>query len=233
MVGEPLYLEHLTSLNRDTQAAKLRTFVNLISQKPIVHSYDCLTGVTKDVSFGPEIIEGENAKLFAKDTEQDSISIYGRNFYSESLCLKHFVNGSKFLIRLRRNASKEVEKLFKNKNHFVKVKLQEPKKETAFATNLPYSKRQKTYLIKPYALRWGVETSFKELSENLKVEQWHSKSINGCLQELYVSLIIFTLTRILMQTSSCKKTKIAFAKAYYKPNFKLLLNHFIDNLMDF
>jgi IS4 transposase len=50
-------------------------------------------------------------------------------------------------------------------------------------------------IFKLYRLRWQVETSFLELTAITRSEQWHSKSYNGIMQELYALMWLINATR--------------------------------------
>ena len=145
------------------------------------------------------------------------------------------------------NANKQVKKFFvdddkdiasmyyatsKGKKKVWFIKLLNPKtgEVTVFATNLPRSWRNKKTFDQLYQLRWGVETSFYELSETVKIEQWHSKSFNGILQELYTTLLVINLVKILSYFARGQKHINPEIAVYKKPNFKLLLNHFVNFL---
>ena len=57
----------------------------------------------------------------------------------------------------------------------------------------------------------------------MKLEQWHSKSINGIRQELYCLFWLMNYARI--QMNKCQeRAKILLTEEYEKPNFKLILN---------
>ena len=79
-----------------------------------------------------------------------------------------------------------------------------------------------------YRLRWDVENYFRDLVNNLPVEQWHSKSENGVLQELYVRLWIMNYARI-EQFLGEKLIKNPLARIYKRSNFKLILDFIINH----
>lgn len=82
-------------------------------------------------------------------------------------------------------------------------------------------------------LRWGTETSFYELSETMKLQQWHSKSFNGILQEIYTTLLLTNLVKIVSFFARGQRHIDPSSQTYKKPNFKLLKNHFLEFLISF
>ena len=115
----------------------------------------------------------------------------------------------------------------KKKVWFIKVPNPKTGIPTVFATNLPESMRTPEILGKLYCLRWGAETSFFELSETMKMQQWHSKSFNGILQEFLTTMLIIDLVKILKFFAQEKKPIDPLNETYSKPNFKLLKNYFL------
>jgi len=78
-----------------------------------------------------------------------------------------------------------------------------------------------------------VETSFRDLSHTLKIEQWLSKSLNGVLQELYAGLWAFNHTKIILVLSDVKCRHRKVPMNYRLANFKVLLSFISKNLKDF
>jgi hypothetical protein len=148
----------------------------------------------------------------------------------------HHNAGNYFLMRAKRESFKEVEayyqshcqkpttvvirgvsvRLFKATNPITD-------KKDVFVTNLPWKWLHASVIQRLYQLRWEVETSFKDLVSTMKLEQWHSKTLNGILQELYAALWIMNFTRIEIAKKS-KKPKITLSDQYEKPNYKLILD---------
>ncbi|NJN37041.1 MAG: IS4 family transposase [Nitrospiraceae bacterium] len=52
-------------------------------------------------------------------------------------------------------------------------------------------------LIKLYAARWGIESLFKEMKSFMQTEDFHSKSVHGCEQELVAAMIWMALASFL------------------------------------
>jgi len=52
-------------------------------------------------------------------------------------------------------------------------------------------------LIKLYAARWGIESLFKEMKSFMQTEDFHSKTVHGCEQELVAAMIWMALASFL------------------------------------
>ncbi|MGN6713045.1 IS4 family transposase [Anaerocolumna jejuensis] len=75
----------------------------------------------------------------------------------------------------------------------VRFKLSDTSFETIF-TNLPRKEFSADVLKELYHLRWGIETSFKELKYNVGLINFHSKKIEFLLQEIYAKLIMYNFS---------------------------------------
>lgn len=84
------------------------------------------------------------------------------------------------------------------------VKLINPKgKISVLLTNL-YDKKQfsEKEIIALYFRRWEIEGYYRDEKVVMEIEKFHTKTINGILQELYAAMIMSVITRILMVLSS-------------------------------
>jgi Transposase DDE domain len=54
-------------------------------------------------------------------------------------------------------------------------------------------------LIKLYGARWGIESLFKEMKSFMQVEDFHSKTVHGCEQELVAAMIWMALASFLQR----------------------------------
>jgi hypothetical protein len=113
-------------------------------------------------------------------------------------------------------------KLFKIKNRSTGQMM-------VLATNLTDDWLTHEMMYKLYCIRWDVEVSFKDFVMSPKTEDFHSKNINGVLQEIYARLWLMNFTRILvLQTHRVHLNPIA--RSYRKPNYKLLYTRVADSL---
>jgi hypothetical protein len=211
----------------------------------LTHCYDVLTGTSKDFRFGPRLNEHADAVAIVPALEKNSLTIYDRLYWSKKLVKAHFKAGNFFLIRARKNGvPKEIRDFFSSRKKFqtfiyqgktlylVKLKNKKHKRYEIFVTNLPRTLWALESLERLYRLRWEVEQSFRDLTDTLKIEEWHSKSLNGILQELYTALWLVNFTK--SQMNFFHKPPInPLAEAYQRPNFKLAIQFVARELMKF
>lgn len=211
----------------------------------VVHAYDVLSGVTKDLREAPYLDELHGAKNMVKDFEKNSLTMYDRLYISTGIILAHKRAGNYFLMRARRGSFKEVEAFYTSKKQrgtcviegvvIQMFKITNPitNKKDVYITNLPRRSWLSPDVIRRlYRLRWEVETSFKDLCDTMKLEQWHSKFINGIRQELYATFWLMNFVKI--QMNKCyQRVKIVLSDVYLKPNFKLAISYVVNRFGDF
>lgn len=202
----------------------------------LVHAYDVLSGVTKDLREAPYLDELHGAKNMVKNFEKNSLTLYDRLYISTGMILAHKKAGNYFLMRARRNSFKEVRDFYAScRQKYTCViegvqiqmfKVENPKTGAidVYITNLP--KRgwlSQDTVRRLYRLRWEVENSFRDLAETMKLQQWHAKSINGIRQELYATFWLMNFVKI--QMNKCeRRAKVVLSDVYLRPNFKLAVN---------
>ena len=202
----------------------------------VCHAYDVLSGVTKDLRISSWNDEISHAKNMVKHFGRSSLAIYDRLYISTKMIQAHHRAGNFFLMRAKRGSFLEVEAYYKNHSQKPKktiirgvavrlFKATNPKsgKKDVFVTNLQWRWLGPQLIQYLYLKRWEVENSFKDLVDTMKMEQWHSKSLNGILQELYAALWLMNFTKIQIAKKT-KKPKITMSLQYQKPNFKLILD---------
>ena len=163
----------------------------------VVHAYDVLSRVSKDIRYSPTNDEVHNSFEMASVFEKESVTLYDRLLFSKDMIRTHGMVGSYFVAKCKCGSTfNEVIEFFESKKRnsdfyiegekVLLIKKVNPKSGAiaVYATNLSRCKFTNKEIDELYALRWEVETSFRDLSHTLKIEQWHSKSLNGVLQEL-------------------------------------------------
>jgi hypothetical protein len=204
--------------------------------------YDVLNHHLQNLKYHSNLDEISDAITMVKTMEKDSLVLYDRLYFSKRLLQAHEETGNYFLMRLRtRGVIKEVTKIFNFKGNqcsikyrgkrieLLRIKNTKTEKFDYFATNLPKSLVDEESISKMYGLRWEVETAFKDLVCTSKIEQWHSKSFNGILQELYAKLWLFNLSRQQIQIRT-KTNENPLETIYSKTNFKLVYDWIIERL---
>lgn len=84
------------------------------------------------------------------------------------------------------------------------IRLQAPDgKLSVLLTNLldtnAYSRQD---IIDLYFKRWDIETYYRDEKESLQIETFHSRTVNGVLQELFAVVFLAVIARLLMAYSS-------------------------------
>jgi len=209
----------------------------------LTHAYDVLSGITKDLRYHSRLNEIADALEMVAGFEKNSLTLYDRLYVCKKLVLSHFEHQNYFLFRCRRAGVPKAisdffssHKTFKNfiwpktkhRVYLIKVKNPQTGKYDVFATNLPKPWRIPEEIKNLYTLRWEVETSFRDLTETVKIEQWHSKSLNGILQELYASFWLWNYAKIHAYLRQ-EKPENPLDPEHERPNHKLIL-HFIVKL---
>ena len=99
--------------------------------------------------------------------------------------------------------------VFYNLNYrIVRVRINGELLET-LVTNLPAEQYPPDKLKELYALRWGIETSFRSLKYTVGMLHFHSKKAECIFQEVFASLVIYNLTewitaQVIIQKPDCK-----------------------------
>lgn len=88
-------------------------------------------------------------------------------------------------------------------------------------TNLPLNDFPPEKIRKIYSMRWGIETSFRNLKYSIGLLQFHSKISSFVAQEIYASLIMHNMTRII---TSCVTLSDRKRKYEYKISFSIAAN---------
>jgi hypothetical protein len=209
----------------------------------LIHAYDVISGTSKNLKYSNKKNQTGPAFEIAKSFEQNSLTMYDRHYFSKTLVTTHEDANNYYLSRCTRSKHKEVTEFFNSKKRnttiviedckvrLIKIKIPKSKEYHVFATNLPcyMTNKEIQYL---YAYRWEIETSFRDFTHTIKGEQWHSKTLNGVLQELYVTWWLLNFTKF--QTfQNINPEDNFFKKIYIRTNFKFILNFVKDRIYEF
>lgn len=205
--------------------------------------FDVINGLVKDIRENPTLDEISDAEDMLKDLEKNSLCIYDRLYISRRMIKNHKRHGNYFLFRLRGNCLKELSHIYRIKHkritvklegieiHVIKIKNTTTGKWDAFATNLPLRHVNQKTISKLYTLRWEVENGFQDFTRTIKLEQWHSKSINGIRQELYIALWLYNFVKLkILQKTNPEKECMKIQ--YCKPNFKFIFGWMTSKLFE-
>lgn len=109
----------------------------------------------------------------------------------------------------------------------VRLKISDKTIETLI-TNLDFPPDE---LKEIYNMRWGIETSFRNLKHTLKTVKFHSKSLEYARHEIFAGLIMYNFSALISTQTVLKSRK---GKHIYKANFskviKISMKYFCDKL---
>ena len=108
----------------------------------------------------------------------------------------------------------------------VRVKLDNGSYESII-TNLDAVEFPACVIKKLYAMRWGIETSFRELKYTVGLTSFHAKKQEYIIQEIFGRLIMYNFTEIITSHVVISKTK---THHIYQVNFTVALHvcrHFL------
>ena len=83
-------------------------------------------------------------------------------------------------------------------------------------TNLPSNKFPPEELKRLYAMRWGIETSFRGLKHTVGLITFHAKKAESIYQEIFASIIMYNFTQIIISNVILKQKNTKYC---YKINF--------------
>lgn len=119
---------------------------------------------------------------------------------------------------------------------FVRIQLTDNSFEV-LVTNLDRSEFSPSVLKELYAMRWGIETSFRKLKYTVGLSSFHSKKSEHILQEIFARLTLYNFSELVTSHIAIRKKK---RKYIYKINFsiavfacrKFLLGRYAPNAVE-
>ena len=84
------------------------------------------------------------------------------------------------------------------------------------ATNLSVHEFSSDELMLLYAMRWGIETSFRDLKYTVGLLHFHAKKTESILQEIFARLIIYNFSALVASHTTINNRK---RKHFYRINF--------------
>ena len=117
---------------------------------------------------------------------------------------------------------------YQMKFRIVRIKISDGIVET-LVTNLPRETFSPTAIKKLYNMRWGIETSFRELKYNIGLVNFHSKKADFIIQEVYARLIMYNLSMIITRNVCIQQDGRAYK---YQINYAMAIficKYFIKN----
>lgn len=196
----------------------------------VSHLYEVISGVTKSVHFSYLNDEIGNTFRIIQHLERNSIVLYDRLYFCRELVGIHHRSNNFFIARCKGgpNTYAEIRDLHLSQTrrycqmkldgatvYLYKIYNKKSKQFAVFATNLPKNKFNPRQIAALYLRRWDIETSFRDSTETMKLEQWHSETLNGVLQELFVHYWLINYSKIQMALAS-DECEIFTLKRRYK-----------------
>jgi hypothetical protein len=201
----------------------------------VVKAVLLMSGVVCGFHYSKSLDEITGALEILQSLPKKILAVYDRFYFSKRLIEGHETHGSYFICRCKTGGTfieivKFAQSLKRSMDivlhdvpiRLVKIKNPQTKKDFIFATNLPKSAWGRKQIEEIYQLRWECETVNRDQGLSMKMESFHSKDINGILQELYSSLIIHNILRIEAYENGGFKVN-PDTKETKKTNFKLLI----------
>ena len=214
-------------------------------------AYDVVNGLIKEFNYSTSNQETYLAQTMIERLEKNSISIYDRHHCGYQSMFSHELHGSKFLIRARfrgegSNIQKDILKFSRSKKRsawinwepnwfnrgypalrvrLVRIRNPRSNEDMIFMSNLSDEEFSDNEIGQLYLRRWDIEGSFRDLTSTLKIEQWHSKTLNGCLQEIFAAFWLMNTLKFNAYRAHLR-AKSWFKRNYRKANIKLAIEIF-------
>ncbi len=87
-------------------------------------------------------------------------------------------------------------------------------------TNLPKEEFSASEIKKIYGMRWGIETSFRDLKHTIGLNYYHAKKSDSILQEIYSRMVMYNFCQLVTNSAKIKQPKSRKGRKFaYKINF--------------
>lgn len=87
-------------------------------------------------------------------------------------------------------------------------------------TNLFQEEFSVSEIKKVYGMRWGIETSFRDLKHTIGLNYYHSKKSDSILQEIYSRMVMYNFSQLVTNRAKIKRPKSRRGRKFaYKINF--------------
>ena len=150
--------------------------------------------------------------LTTKQTNEVKKLLQNKNLY------KHLHKDFDYLPKTNRKHDPAV--FFKLPFRIVRFNISEYTYETV-VTNLDSLAFPPSELKKLYAMRWGIETSFRELKYTVGLLHFHAKKVEHLYQEVFARLIMYNFTELITSPVISHKADCKYA---YKANFTVAVH---------
>ena len=87
-------------------------------------------------------------------------------------------------------------------------------------TNLSQEEFSVSEIKKIYGMRWGIETSFRDLKHTIGLNYYHAKKSDSILQEIYSRMVMYNFSQLVTNSAKIKRPKSKRGRKFaYKINF--------------
>ena len=87
-------------------------------------------------------------------------------------------------------------------------------------TNLSKEEFSASEIKKIYGMRWGIETSFRDLKHTIGLNYYHAKKSDSILQEIYSRMVMYNFCQLVTNSAKIKPPKSRKGRKFaYKINF--------------
>lgn len=87
-------------------------------------------------------------------------------------------------------------------------------------TNLSQEEFSASEIKKIYGMRWGIETSFRDLKHTIGLNYYHAKKSDSILQEIYSRMVMYNFSQLVTNGAKIKRPKSKRGRKFaYKINF--------------
>lgn len=216
----------------------------------VVHAYDVLNQLVVGFNQSTRNAERALSESLIENFERKSITIYDRLYAAQPVFERHLKAGNYFLSRTTSTGGRvatciqkflasglcDSNGVWKAKHQsgpgiqvrLIKVRHPRTGTQDVFVTNVPKELFSRLELQELYGKRWSIEGSYRDIISTLKLDQWHSRNINGILQEIFTLLWLVNAVKSQLHCWKDPEEKI-FASEYRQSNFKLAVRLVVDN----
>lgn len=206
---------------------------------------DLITGVPTGFSESHELDEIARAIaiISAYSAPEMTLSIFDRFYFCKRLLKIYSEKGGYFIARCKTNGtfteitafskSTEREKEITLKGvmcRLIKYQIPNENSEMILITNLKKQFKAKE-IGRLYGYRWENETSNKDRTSSIKIEQFHCKNINGVRQEIWMTLTLQAAGQMLC-ANEVNPEQYFMQEEYRKSNFKAVFYAIVDRIGD-
>ena len=184
----------------------------LIRIQDIVHSRGIAAGL--DLPNSQEFDLFVDLSLTTKETNEVKLLCENKNRY------KRLRTNRDFDFLPKKNRKHDPTVFYRLPFRIVRFKISEDTYETV-VTNLDAQKFPPQELKKLYNMRWGIETSFRELKYTVGLLHFHAKKVEYIYQEVFAKLIMYNFAELVTSPVIIQK---ANAKYAYKANFTVAVH---------